>query len=361
MKKLKIAQIVLPWLSLPPKKYAGTERVVFWLCHELAKQGHKVTLFSVGETKPPQAVKLEYIFEKPLGLQTNVSQTIANDFKPFLHIAKCFSKAERFDIIHSHAQFLGLPLSAITKTPVLHTFHRSLSEGLTQNEKKLLKQYKHLNFSSISDSQRALGLNFLATVYNGLPLSKFPFVAGTDKKPNEFLLWAGRIVDKKGPLEAILTAKKLGLPLILAGNITEPNFFNHKIKPQIDGQKIKYVGELSQGQLVKYYQKAKCLLCPVKWNEPFGLTAIEAMACGTPVVAFSNGGLKETIANGKTGFLVSQKQGVAGLVEAVKKIDSIKRIACRARVENRFSSQIMAQNYEKIYNKIIAGSAPATS
>lgn len=349
MKKLKIAQLVLPWLSMPPKKYAGTERVVFWLCQELAKMGHAITLFSVGETKPPQGVKLEYIFEKPLGLQKNVSQTIANDFRPFLHLAKCFAKAEQFDIIHSHAQFLGLPLATIVKTPVLHTFHRALNQGLTPNEKKLLKQYKHLNFSSISNSQRALGLNFLATVYNGLPVDDFPFSENT----GEYLLWVGRVVDKKGPLEAILTAKKLGLPLILAGNITESNFFNQKIKPHIDGKQIKYAGELSQSQLIRYYQKAKCLLCPVKWNEPFGLTAIEAMACGAPVVAFANGGLKETIANDKTGFLVSQKQGVAGLVGVVKKIDSIKRIACRKRVESYFSSTTMAQNYEKLYHKLM--------
>ncbi|OIO45601.1 MAG: hypothetical protein AUJ25_01730 [Parcubacteria group bacterium CG1_02_37_13] len=110
---------------------------------------------------------------------------------------------------------------------------------------------------------------------------------------------------------------------------------------------------MSQAQLIKYYQKAKCLLCPVKWNGPFGLTAIEAMACGTPVVAFSNGGLKETITNGRTGFLVSQKQGVAGLVEVVKKIGSIKRTACRKRVGGYFSSTTMAQNYEKLYHKLV--------
>ena len=186
-----------------------------------------------------------------------------------------------------------------------------------------------------------------------MPLSEFPFATDSDKKPNEFLLWVGRIVDKKGPLEAILTAKKLKMPLIIAGNITEPDFFNKKIKPHIDGKQIKYLGELSQAQLIKYYQKAKCLLCPVKWNGPFGLTAIEAMACGTPVVAFSNGGLKETITNGRTGFLVSQKQGVAGLVEVVKKIGSIKRTACRKRVGGYFSSTTMAQNYEKLYHKLV--------
>jgi len=348
MKKLKIAQLVLPWLSLPPKGYAGTERIVFWLSKELAKMGHQVTLFSVGDSTPPKGVKLEYIFEKPLGLQKNVANTIKTSPLPFLHVANCFGKAKQFDIIHSHSQFLGLTLAELVKTPTLHTFHRTLKEGLQKEEHSLLLKHKNLNFASISNSQRALKLNFIDTVYNGIPIEQFPYA----KEKGEFLLFVGRLVDKKGPLEAILTAKALNMSLIIIGNITDTEFFDKKIKPHIDQKQIRYLGELPQEKIANYYKKTLCLLCPVKWNEPFGLTAVEGMACGTPVIAFNNGGLKETVKNKETGFLVPQKQGVAGLKKAVQKIDTIKRSACRDRVVKYFSVQTMAKNYEKVYHTL---------
>jgi len=345
-KKLKIAQLVLPWIPLPPPKYAGLEWVVYSLTEELVKRGHDVTLFSVGESKT--SAKLDYVFKKSFGLQKNVSNTMKGSFSPWIHVANCFEKQDNFDIIHSHAQFLALPFSKIIKTPSVHTFHRTF-DFENKDEFNLLRRYKNLNYTSISNSQRKLGLNFVKTIYNGIDLNKFSY----SNKPGKYLLWIGRITDKKGPKEAILTAKKLGKKIILIGKNTDTEFFNKEIKPHINGKQVKFLGEKNRNDLVKYYQNAECFIFPVKWNEPFGLTPIEAMACGTPVVAYKNGGLKETVLNNKTGYLVDQKNGINGLTKAIKNIDKIKREDCRKWVEDNFSLKKMVDEYEKLYYKII--------
>ncbi len=346
MQKLKIAQLVLPWIPIPPPKFAGTEWIVAWLTEELQKKGHEVTLFSVGESKT--SAKLEYVYEEAFGLQKDVMASLKNSFKPLIHVANCFEKANNFDIIHSHAQFSALPFSAICKTPTLHTFHR-MFDFENEDEKELLLHYKDLNYSSISDSQRTLGLNFIKTVYNGIPLNKFEY---SDKK-DDYLLWVGRLANKKGPKEAIEVAKSLNKKLFLIGKITEEDFFNQEISPLIDKKQIIYLGEMDQKDIVNYYKKAEAFLFPIKWNEPFGLVPVEAMACGTPAIAYKNGGAKETIKDKETGFLVEEKEGVSGLIESVKSIKSISSKKCREHVEKNFSVEKMVNEYESLYYKML--------
>ncbi len=346
MKKLKIAQLVLPWIPLPPPEYAGTEWVVYSLTEELVKRGHEVTLFSVGKSQT--SANLDYVFKEPFGLQDDVMKTIKGSFKPWRHVAHCFSQAEKFDIIHSHAQFNALPFADVVETPTLNTFHR-VYEFEDEDEKELVENYSHLNYASISNSQRALDLNFVGTVYNGIPTEKFSF----EEEKEDFLLWVGRVVDKKGPKEAILTAKKLGEKLIMIGKNTRPKYFDREIKPLIDGKQIKFLGSMPQNKLVKYYQKARAFIFPIKWNEPFGLVPVEAMSCGTPVIAYKNGGVAETVISGKTGVLVNQSKGVDGLAEGFKSIKKIKPSDCRNHIENNFTVSEMTKEYEKIYKKLI--------
>lgn len=355
MKQLRIAQLVLPWLPLPPPGYAGTERVVYNLTEGLVKKGHDVTLFSVGESKT--SAHLEYVFEKALGLQSDVMKTLKSSFYPLIHVADCFEKQDQFDIVHSHAQFLALPFSAISKTPSVHTFHRIYRFPAQDDTDLVLRYGKKLNFTSISDSQRIPGINFLATVYNGVDINKFKPV---DNPTRDYLFWAGRIVDKKGPLEAVQVAKKLNLKLIMAGNITEPDYFDKYIKPEVDNQLIKLIGEASEDEMVKLFQNARMTLVPVKWNEPFGLIPVESMAVGTPVVAYANGGVRETIINGQTGFLVDEKSGVDELTNKTKEIldmskDEYNKLnqQCRDHVRQNFSIEKMVDGYEKVYYKII--------
>lgn len=357
MRKLRIAQLVLPWIPLPPPSYAGTERVVYNLTEGLVTRGHEVTLFSVGESKT--SAKLEYIFPKALGLQKDVISFIKSSFYPLMHVANCFEAQDRFDIIHSHAQFLALPFAAISKTTSVHTFHRVLQFS-NKDDEDLVRRYKNLNFTSISNAQREVDLNFIATVYNGVDTNIFVPI---EKPARDFLFWAGRLIDKKGPLEAIEVAKRLDIKLFLAGTITDKEFYEKNIKKEIDGVRIKYLGDLSEKDMVFFYQNALCTLFPVKWNEPFGLVPIESMACGTPVVAFANGGVKETIpADGSCGFQVKESEGIDRFIEKVKVIkdlpqESYRQMSLKARkyVEDNFSLKRMVDNYEQVYNRLLTG------
>lgn len=356
MQKLRIAELILPWISLPPEKYGGTERIVSFLTEGLVKRGHDVTLFSVGTSKT--SAKLDYILDKPLGLQKNVFETMGSSFYPLMHVANCFEKRKDFDIIHSHAQFLGLPFAAVGRdTPSVHTFHISFD---TANDelKVLLSRYGNLNFTSLSNAQRIPGLNFIKTVYNGVDAQKFKPLENAKR---DYIFWTGRITDKKGTYEAIQVAKRLQIPLVMAGKITDEEYYKAKIETDIDGKLVRFVGELDENGMVGYYQNAKLLLVPIKWNEPFGLIFTEAMACGTPVVSYINGSVPEILADGVTGYNVNQEKGIDGLCEAVRKLYSLdsqnyKLISenCRKTVEERFTLDKMIESYEQLYLEIIS-------
>lgn len=364
-KKLRIAELILPWIALPPKRYGGTERIAHFLTEELVKRGHEVTLFSTGDSKT--SAKLEFIFKKALGLQPDVIKTLGSSFYPLMHVANCFEMQDKFDIIHSHAQFLGLPFAPIARTPSLHTFHISF-DSANEELKTLLARYKYLNFSSLSNAQRIPELNFVKTVYNGIDMENFKPLEGAKR---DYMFWTGRLTDKKGAGEAIQAAKTLEIPLILAGKVTDEGFYKEFAEKEIDGKLIRFVGELTENEMIGYYQNAKLLLAPIKWNEPFGLMLVEAMACGTPVIAFSNGAIPEVIKDNITGFIVEQNagqgnftikiEGVDGLCEAVKRIYAMSdgeyqlmANNCREHVKNNFTIDKMVENYEELYYQIIA-------
>lgn len=351
--RLRIAQLVLPWLPVPPNGYGGTEQVVYDLTEGLAARGHEVTLFSVGTSKT--SAKLQYIFEEPLGLQPEVMEALKSSFYPWMHVAACFEHQHEFDIIHSHAQFLGLPFAAIAQTPSVHTFHR-VYEFVDKDELDLVLRYKRLNFVSISNSQRSLPLNFVATVCNGINTDRFAFKGN---RRGDYIFWAGRIIDKKGPEEALLVARKTGLPLVMAGKKTDPDYFQQKIAPLLSKvASVKLVGELTTDEMVRHYQGAMLTLVPVKWNEPFGLIPVESMSCGTPVVGYAKGGLRETVVNGKTGYLLAE----ADVEKLSKKTQEIFELGdeaywemsqqARKHVEVNFSIAHMTQAYEQVYYKV---------
>lgn len=345
MKRLKIAQLAPIRISVPPKKYGGTELVVSNLTEGLLRKGHKVTLFASGDSKTK--AKLVSILPQAL-------KNIGLDWKevPYylvVHAAEVFERAEEFDIIHNHFGPFGLVFSRLVKTPVVTTLHWDLSSIKKWPDTYLaLKKYKNNYFVSISRAQKNLAeisLSFVGTVYNGININDFEF----NSRPQDYLAWLGRIDRKKGILESIKIAKKLGMKLKIAGDIPLPSFFAREIKPQIDGKQIQYLGEIDHRQKVNFLKNALCLLNPITWNEPFGLVMPEAMVCGTPVIAFNYGSVPEVIRDGKTGFIVNDIEKMA---EAVKKIDKIKRKDCRSWVEENFSVEKMADGYEKIYYKI---------
>ncbi|MDP3057540.1 MAG: glycosyltransferase family 4 protein [bacterium] len=355
MKKLRIAQVGAIWETTPPPLYGGTERIVYNLTEELVRHGHDVTLFATGDSKT--SGKLESVYPRAL-YRDGIPWS--NPLYPLLHITNAFDKADQFDVIHMHLNtrqdYVALAFASWIKTPVVVTIHFVMpgeNDPAKQDRLLLLKKYKKNNFVTISNAQRTLSfLNYAGTVYNGLDFSEFKF----NPKPENYLAWLGRFCHDKGTYEAIQVAKKTGMKLIMGGKIDWANeeykkYYEEKVKPHIDGKQIVYLGELGDKEKIELLRNAKALLNPINWNEPFGLVTIEAMACGTPVIAFDNGPVREQIIEGKTGFIV---KNIDEMAEAVGKIGKIDRAFCQKHAVQHFSAKAMAEGYERVYEKVLA-------
>jgi glycosyltransferase involved in cell wall biosynthesis len=354
---MRIAQVAPLWFSLPPKKFGGTELVAYNLSEGLVKRGHQVTVFASGDSNV--SGKLISAWPKHLIKEKINNKVIPwnNAHFPLLNLYEAFSRADEFDIIHVHenSSILSGFFIDLIKTPVVTTLHDPFPNSKSKDKIATFNKFKKHNYISISNTHRKsapLKLNFVDTVYNGINLKKYKF----QKKPKgNYLVWLGRIYPTKGVAEAIKIAKKTNKKLILAGNIAKNSpasydYFEQKIKPQFKKGKVEYVGEVNLSQKNKLLKNAFAFLNPIQWEEPFGLVMIEAMACGTPVIAFNRGAVPEIIKHGKTGFVVKNEKE---MVNAVKKIHKIKRQDCRIWAEKNFSVKKMTIEYEKIYKKLI--------
>lgn len=323
----------------------------------LTKKGHKVTFFApegsrlkvskiiTGGLNPLQG-KRDHPILSGFNIRRKEQEKIFNLFEQYL-LSLLYEEARKgkFDIIHVHPVDRALPFARIFKTPTIYTLH----DPIYPWRRDILRLYKSPQqyYISISNAQRkpAPDLNWAGTVYNGLDLKKFPF----SNRPGGRLLFLGRILAKKGPDIAVQAAIRAKEKLIIAGSPSTGKYWDAQIKPYLD-KNIRYVGNISYGKTYRYYGRAKALLCPIRWEEPFGLTFIEAMACGTPVIAFDHGSAREVIKDGKTGFVV---EGLKGMVEAIKNIDQIDRGECRKWVKENFIMEKMVDNYERIFFKIL--------
>jgi len=312
-------------------------------------RGHDVTLFASGNSKTK--AKLESVFPKSL-FEEKVDWFHRS--QNLIHAANAFSKAGEFDVIHSHMMDNALFFSQITKTPMLTTLHNVLPspENSKSDEYITFDHYSQkTNFASISFDQRThtdINLNYIDTVYNGINMKDFTF----NPEPKNYFAWLGRIHYGKGMWEAVHASRETKSNLITAGNITcesDEKYFN-TVKPMIDEKKIKYIGEVGPKRKNSLLGSAKALLFPIRWEEPFGLVMAEAMACGTPVIAFRRGSVSEIIKNGVTGFVVEDEKG---LIEDMKNIGKIDRAQCRKHVEKHFTIERMVDAYEEVYEKII--------
>lgn len=349
-KKLKIAQIAPLWVSVPPEKYGGIERIVYWLCEELIKRGHKVTLFASGDSKT--SAKLTAVYPRGL-LKDRIPWT--DPFWNLENLSCAFKRAGEFDVLHSHLDLWTLFFQDLTTKPVVHTFHNPLYISSITDPRKLPTRLKMFEVHKgratavfISKSQKELcPIKFPKSkiIYNGIDIAQFKF----NPRPKDYFVWVARIDPYKGIENAIEAARKIGAKLLLAGRLDpyRKQYFKEKIKPFLSA-KIKYLGELSTPQLSKLYGEAKACLYPIEWEEPFGLVVVEAMACGTPVIAFNRGSMPELITP-KTGFVVDN---IPQMVEAMKKVDKIDRKQCRQRIEKYFCYQKMVDEYEKLYYQL---------
>jgi len=349
-KKPNIAIIVPPFTTVPPSGQGGTERIAQEMIEGFAKKGYKVTLFGAGKYKG--SAKFIQVFKKTI-TERKIDTTYIESSRP-LRLESAYAarvmkeiikREEEFDIIFNHARggYLFLPLSLFIKTPIVSILHLPIFEEMAE----VLASYKKPNVVTISNNQRKRfpNINYLATIYNGINLKEFKFC----QKPKDYFLYMGALGEHKNPKDAILAAKKAKVKLILAGGKRREPYFSKEIKPLIDGKQIKYVGEISGKKRVDLVKCAKGFLFPIKWQEPFGLVMIEAMACGVPVIAYPNGAVPEVVKDKKTGFIV---KNVREITEAIKNIDKIDRKKCRERVEKYFSIEKMIANYEKIIKKL---------
>lgn len=340
MKILQIAPIIE---RVPPVKYGGTERVIYALTEELVRRGHNVTLLASGESLT--SAKLISVASHSLR-EAKIEDIYGINPLILLHLGLAYKIQDEFDIIHDHNSPLSVPFAALSTTPVVVTLHGSF----TVQTIKLFETFRDLNYVSISDAQiKSLpNLNYLGTVHNGLNMEDYPFSGKTDN----YLLFVGRISPEKGLDEAIKVAEFLDLPLLIAAKY-EPEifrqYFEEKIKPHLS-HKIQMLGEVDEDKRNQLMSKAMVLLHPVNWKEPFGLTLIEAMACGCPVIGFNKGSIPEIIKDGKTGYVV---EDVEEMIQAVKNINKIKREYCREYALKNFNAQKMTDGYEAIYASIL--------
>lgn len=342
-KKLRIAQIAPIAERVPPKKYGGTERVVSTLTEELVKRGHDVTLFATGDSIT--SARLVSIYPRALREAKEKDPHGINEWS-FLNIITAYKKQNEFDIIHDHNWILSLSAAMFSTTPTIMTLHGAI----TLKNRQLLLLAKNVNFVTISKAQTkfAPGLKIAGVVNNGLVLKNYPF----GKKHNKFLLFVGRLSMEKGAHHAIDVATYLNIPLILAAKLdkADMDYFRSYVEPRLGEENVRWIGEVDTDTRNKLMSDAMCILHPVTWREPFGLTMIEAMACGCPVIAFNKGSIPEVVEDGKTGFIVND---IEEMIEAVGKITKIKRDYCREYALNNYSETNMVDGYERIYRKVL--------
>lgn len=339
---MRIAQVAPLYESVPPKLYGGTERIASYLTEELVNQGHDVTLFASGDSVT--SARLVACCPQALRLDKHCIDSLAHHF---VMMERVFHEADYFDIIHFHCDYLHFSLSRRHNTPGVTTLHGRLD---LPDLVPLYRQFSEMPVVSISNDQRSPlpWLNWQATVYHGLPRDLYSFHPESGK----YLVFLGRICPEKGVDRAIEIAKRAGIELRIAAKVdrVDTEYFKNVIQPLLADPLIQFIGEINEHDKNNVLGGALALLSPVRWPEPFGLVLIEAMACGTPIVAFEEGSIPELIENGRSGFVV---KGLDEAVAAVKNIDQIKRQQCRQTFDERFTASRMAHDYMKIYERLI--------
>ncbi len=347
MNKLKIALGATLHKKVQKDSTGGTEVFLYFLARELVKKGHEVTVFASGDSLVEG--KLDGISTEEEINKIEQNQRIFYGYQ-LLESERIAENQNKFDIIHINyfEPFLFTPFSKLIKKPVIYTVHSDIfaSEDWQKLTLQMVKPNDTFVFVSKNAANQARLIQNKTHIYNGLDISLFPFSETHDN----YLLWLGRVRKKKGIKEAVLAAIQANKRLIISGVIDNPEeklFFEKEIIPIIQNNKnIKLLGPSSFEQKVKLYQGAQAFLFPISWEEPFGLTMIEAMACGTPVIGFDRGAVSEVIQDQKTGFVVKD---IKSMVERIKQIDSLKRKDCRARVEQRFALNRVVKDYESLY------------
>lgn len=339
---MKVAMLSPNCWRTPPRHYGPWELVTSLLTESLVAKGVDVTLFATGDSLTHG--KLKYVSPK------SIYETLDAIYKveECLHISNFFEEAAKgeYDILHSQFDYLPLIFAKFVKTPIVTTIH-----GFTSP--KIIPVFKKYNnetyYVSISDADRSSELDYISTVYHGIEIEKYEF----SKRHGEGLVFLGRIHPDKGVHLAIEVAKKTGIKLTIAAIIQDENYFKEKIEPELDGDLINYIGSVGPEKRNELLANCLATLHLIQFNEPFGLTMVESMACGAPVIVIPRGSVPEIIIDKKTGFFVNNVNEAA---KAVEKINTLNRNDCRKQVEDKFTVEKMAEGYIEVYNKILVNS-----
>lgn len=339
---MRIAQIAPLYESVPPKLYGGTERVVSYLTEELVRQGHDVTLFASGDSvtkanlvaQCPKALRLDEAARDHIAYHVLLSEHV-------------FQRSKEFDIIHSHIDYFPYALARRCERPFLTTLHGRLD---LPELGPMYREFKEIPVVSISNSQRdpLPWVNWQATVHHGLPADLHNF----RPEKGKYLAFLGRLSSEKRPDVAIDVAIQVGMPLKIAAKADKQDmdYYENVLKPLLQHPLVEYLGEIGEHEKGEFLGNAAALLFPIAWPEPFGMVMIEAMACGTPVVAYGHGSVPEIITQGETGFICHDREA---FVAAAQQAGSLDRAKCRAGFEERFTAERMAREYVEIYNRMI--------
>ena len=347
-RRLKIAMLAPPWIPVPPRAYGGIENVVSLLTDELAERGHEVVLYCTPGSRSAATTHPVLAAAHPDNINEAAYEVD--------HVARALASIDRaarvgrgFDVIHDHCGWTALAMADRVSTPIVHTMHGPF----TPDQFEFYAEHGHKGFLvAISKAQLAEGPRHLrgsAVVPNPIVVEQWPLRHDKD----DYLLWVGRFNADKGPHRAIKAARLAGRPLLLAGPVQpgqEP-FFATEIEPHLDGATVTYIGEIGGLAKREVFARASALLMPIRWNEPFGMVMVEALACGTPVIAFPEGSAPEIVLPGVNGFLVEDEVEMAGAVGDLTGIDADQ---CRASVAARFDVEFVADGYERAYRRAIA-------
>jgi glycosyltransferase involved in cell wall biosynthesis len=340
---MRIAQVAPLYEPVPPRGYGGTERVVSWLTEELVRQGHEVTLFASGDS----LTRARLVPVCPVSLRTNSScrDTLAHHI---LLLEQVRQQRDQFDVVHYHIDYLHFPLSRQIDVPQITTLHGRLD---LPDLRPLYREFADMPVVSISFSQRdpLPQANWVGNVYHGLPADSLPFHEG----PGEYLAFIGRISPEKRPDRAIEIATRVGMRLKIAAKVdaVDRRYFEHTVCPLLKRPNIEFIGEIGDDAKSEFLGNAIASIAPIDWPEPFGLNMVEAMACGTPTIAFGHGSVPEIIEDGVSGIIVHT---VDEAVEAIRQASVMSRRAVRACFNSRFTATRMVSDYLSIYEGILS-------
>ncbi|HEX6230988.1 MAG TPA: glycosyltransferase family 4 protein [Actinomycetota bacterium] len=343
---MRIAQVCPPWLAVPPKGYGGIEWVVSLLADGLAEAGHDVTLFATGDSRTK--AELAYVYERAPGSRA-INDIVLDTTHTLFSLADA---RERFDVLHVHTPFSALAAAVETGVPTVHTLHGSFTPEMTRLYSFVADRAW---FVAISEAQRSFGpgLRYAGVVYNGIDMSVYSF----QEEKEDFVLFLGRAAPEKGWLRAVETAKLAGERLVSAVKIAHPleeEEWETRVKPALPSD-FEVMGEITQEEKAGLLRRAKAVLFPIDWQEPFGLVMTEAMACGTPVIGTPRGSVPEVIEDGVTGWIVPVEDFEREATERLGRLSEIDPRACRERVQRLFSKEAMVAGYERAFETAMGG------